>query len=158
MADEGGYLGIIGSAAVTQHQELFRALHDCESGKISRNALLMRVEPIKTELLRLLECGVAGGSGMCANLLKHWKAIWTFLSLPEMEPTNNIAERAVRPMVLLRKRSLGTGNAAGGIFTERAQTVIATCKQNGQNALTYLRGVVRAFLVGEDTPKLLPAH
>lgn len=158
MTDAGGYLGIIGSAAVTQHEALFKILHDWKSGKISASALNERVEPVKTELKRLLERGVAGGSGMCANLLKHWEAMWTFLSVPEMEPTNNLAERAVRPMVLLRKRSLGTRSAAGGVFTERAQTIIATCRQNGRNALTYMRDAVRAFLDGQCIPKLLPTH
>ncbi len=36
----------------------------------------------------------------CAELLKVEPALWTFVDTPGVEPTNNAAERALRPAVL----------------------------------------------------------
>jgi len=41
------------------------------------------------------------------ELLKQWEYLWTFVRLWGVEPTNNAAERAVRPGVLWRKSSFG---------------------------------------------------
>ena len=50
-----------------------------------------------------------------------------------VEPTNNTAERGVRPGVLWRKGSFGTHSAAGSRFVERIMTAAATCKQRDRN-------------------------
>jgi len=55
----------------------------------------------------------------CANLLKLSPSLWTFVSVPGVEPTNNAAERAVRAGVLWRKGSFGTQTASGSRFVER---------------------------------------
>lgn len=156
LKEELGFVGIIGSALVTQHEAFFGILHEHEAGKLDTIARDARVEPIKAEVQRLLRFGAECGNGMCANLLKHWSAMWAFLNVPGMEATNNAAERAVRPLVLLRKRSLGTRNTAGTLFTERAQTVIATCRQNGRSAVAYLRDTIEAWIAGGTAPPLLP--
>ena len=45
---------------------------------------------------------------MCAGIYHLWPALWTYLDIPGVEPTNNVAERAIRPAVLWRKGSFGT--------------------------------------------------
>jgi Transposase IS66 family len=67
-----------------------------------RAALQQRVEAIKGEMRRLLERGSKGKRhrlthGLANNLLKLWPALWTFATIPEVEPTNNAAERACAP-------------------------------------------------------------
>ena len=73
-----------------------------------------------------------------------------------VEPTNNAAERAVRPGVLWRKGSFGTQSAAGSRFVERLMTVVATLKQQRRNVLEYLTTACEAALRGEKVPSLLP--
>jgi Transposase IS66 family len=45
---------------------------------------------------------------ICEGINHLWPALWTYLDVPGVEPTNNVAERAIRPAVLWRKGSFGT--------------------------------------------------
>jgi transposase len=69
------------------------------------------------------------------NGLDYW---FTFIINPGVEPTNNRAERALRPHVVLRK-ILGTlRNDKGTSIHERIMTTLATWGQNGLNSLQML--------------------
>jgi len=74
-----------------------------------------------------------------------------------VEPTNNTAERSIRPGVLWRKGSFGTQSTAGSRFVESMMTVVATVKQQQRNVLEYLTTACEAALRGEEAPSLLPA-
>ncbi len=73
-----------------------------------REALKAEIEPIQTELRRLLEDASPKSKRtrwhrQFANiLLKVWPALWTFVSVDGVEPTNNPAERALRAAVIHR--------------------------------------------------------
>ena len=73
-----------------------------------------------------------------------------------MEPTNNAAERALRPAVLWRQGSCGPDSAAVSRFAERLLTVVATCRQQGHNVLDYLTSCFEAERRGHAIPSLLP--
>ena len=73
-----------------------------------------------------------------------------------MEPTNNAAERALRPAVIYRKLSFGTQSAAGSRYLERILTVSETCRLQGRSAYGYLIAAMEAKLAGTATPSLLP--
>jgi hypothetical protein len=75
---------------------------------------------------------------------------------PEVEPTNNAAERAIRPGVLWRKGSFGTHSPEGSRFVETMMTVVATLKQQHRSILDYLTAACAAALHGEQAPSLLP--
>jgi transposase len=72
-------------------------------------------------------------------------------------PTNNVAERALRPAVLWRKGSFGSDSAVGSQFAERLLTVVATCSQQGRPLLAFLVAANEAILRGSQPPSLLPA-
>ncbi len=72
-----------------------------------------------------------------------------------VEPTNNAAERALRPAVLWRKGSYGTQSEAGARFAERLLTVTATCRQHGRSVLDYLTDACTAVQRGLPAPPLL---
>ncbi len=74
-----------------------------------------------------------------------------------VEPTNNVAERALRPAVLWRKGSFGSDTEAGSRFAERLLTVVATCRQQGRQLLDFLVAAGEAALWGISPPSLLPA-
>jgi hypothetical protein len=61
--------------------------------------------------------------GLSEELLTLWPALWTFAVIEDVEPTNNAAERALRPAVLWRKRCFGAQSEAGNTFVERILTV-----------------------------------
>ena len=71
-------------------------------------------------------------------------------------PTNNVAERAVRPAVLWRKQSLGTKTEAGNQFVARILSVAATCQQQQRSFLDYLTAACSAHHADLPIPSLLP--
>ena len=73
--------------------------------------------------------------GKINNGFDYW---FTFIINPGVEPTNNRAERALRPHVVLRK-ILGTlRNDKGTSIHERIMTTLATWGQRGLNSLQML--------------------
>ena len=82
--------------------------------------------------------------------------MWTYVDVQGVEPTNNAAERAVRPGVLWRKSSFGTHSAEGSRFVERIMTAAATCKQHDRNVTEYITQACVARLHGRPAPSLLP--
>jgi transposase len=102
------------------------------------------MSPVRREVERLLEagstCGVPKTEGMCREILKLRQALWTFIQVEGVEPTNNTAERSIRPGVLWRKGSFGTQSAEGARCVESMMTVVATLKQQQRDVLEYLIG------------------
>jgi len=89
-------------------------------------------------------------------LLALAPALWTFVDVPDVEPTNNAAERALRPAVLWRKGCWGTHSAAGSRFVERILTVATTLRQQHRNIVDYVTEACVAALHGDAAPSLLP--
>jgi transposase len=94
---------------------------------------------------------------LCRELTKWWPALWTFPRVEFIEPTNNVAERALRPAVLWRKGSFGTDSEAGSRLAERLLTVVSTCRQQGRRLLNFLVATGEAALHGTAATSLLPA-
>jgi transposase len=118
------------------------------------------MRPIQDAFAALLDAGVrcpdAKAAGLCRALDRLWPALWTFVDEDGVEPTNNAAERAIRPAVLWRKGSFGTQSDGGARFVERMLTVTATCRQQGRSVLDYLTTVCTATQLDQPIPALLP--
>ena len=95
-------------------------------------------------------------AGTCRDILKREEALWTFVHVEGVEPTNNLGERQVRHGVLWRKMCFGTQSEAGSRFAERIMTVVATLKQQQRNVLDYLAEACDAANWGRPAPSLLP--
>jgi transposase len=140
---------------------IFAAWYRFRDGARDRPTLLLEMHPLQAELQQALEAGlkpphaVVAGT-LCGNLLDSWPALWTFTRVDGVEPTNNAAERALRPAVLWRKGSFGTQSEDGSHFVERIMTVVATCKQQGRSLLDFLVSAVTAARLGLPPPSLLP--
>ena len=74
-----------------------------------------------------------------------------------VEPTNNAAERALRPAVLWRRRSFGCHSEEGCRFVERMLTVVQTLRLQERQVIDYLAAAITAHRQGLPTPKLLPS-
>jgi transposase len=83
-------------------------------------------------------------------------AMWTFVRVVGVEPTNNDGERSLRHAVLWRKGSYGTQSEAGSRFVERILTVVMTLRQQRRNVLEYLTAACQSALCHESPPSLLP--
>ena len=88
----------------------------------------------------------------------HGQAYFEFVTTPGVEPTNNLAEQAIRFVVIDRRITQGTRGEKGRRWCERIWTVIATCSQQGQSVFEYLREAVAAYFTGGVAPSLLPTE
>jgi transposase len=88
---------------------------------------------------------------------KHGAAYFRFVTTPGIEPTNNLAEQAIRFVVIDRRITQGTRSEKGRRWCERIWTVIATCAQQGRAAFQFLLDSVQAHLSGTSPPSLLPS-
>ncbi len=158
----GGISEEIGDALLKQAHQMFTWWHLVRDGTLSRSTFRSSMSPLRREVERLLEagsqCGVAKTEGTCREMLKRREALWTFVEVEGVEPTNNTAERSIRPGVQWRKVSLGTQSEAGSRYVESMMTVVATLKQQKRNVLAYLTAVHEAALRGETAPSLLPEN
>jgi hypothetical protein len=67
-------------------------------------------------------------------------------------PTNNAAERALRPAVLWRKGCFGADSDDGNVFVARILTVRETCRQQQWHLLNFLTDTVIAYRNGLSPP------
>jgi transposase len=86
---------------------------------------------------------------------EHGEAYFRFITTPGVEPTNNLAEQALRFVVIDRKVTQGTRGVAGRRWCERIWTVIATCSQQGRSVFDYLHEAILAQFRGAPAPSLL---
>jgi transposase len=86
---------------------------------------------------------------------RHGAAYFEFVTTPDVEPTNNLAEQAIRFVVIDRHITQGTRGEKGRRWCERIWTVIATCAQQGRSVFDYLYAAVVAFYQQTAVPSLL---
>jgi len=158
----GGVSEELGDALLGQAHQMFVWWHRVREGTLQRSTFRSYMSPLRREVERLLEvgsqCGVPKTEGTCREILKRREALWTFVQVEGVEPTNNAAERSIRPGVQWRKGSFGTQSEDGSRFVESMMTVVATLKQQQRNVLEYLTAAHEAALRGEAAPSLLPAR
>ncbi len=94
------------------------------------------------------------GRGLARNLLKIWPALWTFTDHPDVQPTNNHAERALRGAVIARKLSLGSQSAGGERRIERLLSAHTTCRLQRRSLHAYLIDLLSAHARGDPAPLL----
>jgi transposase len=87
---------------------------------------------------------------------KHGAAYFTFVTTPGVEPTNNLAEQAIRFVVIDRLITQGTRSEGGRQWSERIWTAIATCAQQGRSLYEFLCAAVGNWFNGAESPSLLP--
>ena len=162
MIERGGRSQEIGAALRQQAHQMFHWWHQVRDGTLTHAQFRLLMRPIRCHVARLLKagqtCGVPKTEAVCREVSKLYDALWTFVRVEGVEPTNNAAERAIRPGVLWRKGSFGTQSTKGARFVEAMMTVVATLRQQHRNVLAYLTTACQAAYAGEPAPSLLPAH
>jgi transposase len=112
----------------------------------------------RDEVLRQATCNVPPTShsqNMAQRFEQHGQAYFEFVTTPEVAPTNNLAEQAIRFVVIDRHITQGTRGEKGRRWCERIWTVIATCAQQGRSVFEYLYAAVAAFFQQTAVPSLL---
>lgn len=148
----------IGKDLLQQVDLLWAAWHAYRAGTLTFAELGTTLAPVRAQVEQLLREGHhadAQTKTTCHNLRQLEPALWTFLRVEGVEPTNNSAERSQRRGVCKRDRTFGTQTSAGSRYVERILTTTATCRQQDKNALNYLTEVLVAYLYGREAPPLI---
>jgi hypothetical protein len=125
-----------------------------EKEKMSHRAYQKKVEQIETRMELLLQGNYSDPDNLrLANRMrKHRQSLFTFLYDDQVEPTNNQAERQIRPAVIIRKISAGNRTDGGAKTHEIMASLIETCRQQNKPFVA----VVREILIHYDQPKPFP--
>jgi transposase len=152
----------LGHDLMRQQKLLFQHWRRYQAGEIQWATFQNLVRPVRKEFDGLLLRGCFSGNsrlmGMCEELYSRRQWLWTFTEVQGIEPTNNAAERALRPAVIYRKLSFGTQSESGSRYLERILTVSETCRLQGISAYAYLIVAMEAKFAGKVSPSLLPAQ
>ena len=159
-ADGLGEQKTFGEQGLELTGQAFSARRSYQHAHHDRNRLKAEIAPIQAELRALLQDASPKSKRtrwhrrFANNLLKVWPALWTFVSIHGVEPTNNPAERALRGPVIHRKVSLGTQSEDGERFAERALSAAGTCRLQHRSLFTYLSELITAHNRGDPFPAL----
>jgi transposase len=160
LVDRGGPAQVVGEQLLCLADDVFYWWYRVRDGTLSRKTLRTYIDSQRPWLRDLLErgaaCGCAKAAALCRNLKELEPALWTFVRVAGVEPTNNAAERALRPAVLWRKRSFGCHSEEGCRFAERMLTVVQTLRLQERGVIDYLVEAITAHRRGLASPKLLP--
>ena len=160
MVDRGGASRDVGTALLRESARMFKWWAWVERGSRSRAWLESKLPELQRATRKALTAGTACKNekteGVCREILELFPALWTFVTVEGVEPTNNLAERSLRPAVQMRVLSFGTDSATGSRFFERIMTVAMTLRRQGRSLLDWLAGAIDAFRLGRTAPSLLP--
>jgi len=139
-------------------RELFAVIHRRE--KLSEAGFARKLESAREEVVRVATSRVPQGKhaqNLAKRFHKHGEAYFQFITTPGIEPTNNLAEQAIRFVVIDRRITQGTRSETGRRWCERIWTTIATCAQQGRSVFEFLLESVESHLRGVPPPSLLPS-
>jgi len=168
MAERTGASQATGEALLRRQRRLFRWWHRVRDGTLAREQFIAQVsllrEGFKVTLAEAAALPIEANEKSplaktvrtCRRLLNIEPALWTFVETVGVEPTNNAAERALRPAVIWRKTSFGAQSQGGSQFVARMLTVTTSLKAQGRNVLEFLSQVCFAARTGKEAPSLLP--
>lgn len=149
-------------------KELFQTIH--EKSNLSEQDFVSRLTCTKEKIIKiaiheapeyldnlgkLLESR-REVKNMIKRFTDHGKAYFEFITSPCIEPTNNLAEQAIRFVVIDRYVTQGTRSIKGRIANERLWTVIATCSLQGKSAYEFIFKSVQAYFNNQIFPSLIP--
>jgi transposase len=144
MSERSAADGAIGRILLEELKEIFGLWKKFKNAKLTR---LMLQEAAKNHIQNINDALCVGASAeqvgsksqaLCCDLLNRFSTLWTFLEREGVEPTNNLAERGLRPFVIVRKISNGSQSEWGMKCSERLMTVVCTLKQQAGNVFDYL--------------------
>jgi hypothetical protein len=121
---------------------------------------MLKMIPIEKKFFALAERHVDSEDREIRKLARalclNSERFFTFVDHEGVEPTNNLAERALRHAVIWRKIMMGCRSEVGETAVARLLTVAQTCKVQQRPALAYLTDAIRRHRYGQTAPSLLP--
>lgn len=131
-----------------QRGERAEAGYELAVARLENRALALADEPWESPDARRL----------AARLAKHGAELFTFLWHDDVEPTNNHAEREVRPAVAMRKVSYQNASGSGAQTQAVLMTIFRTLHRRGRNSLAALTQAVKHYAATGKLPPIPAAN
>lgn len=138
---------------------MFGLLNAFRQERLDRKTLVLKSVPIRARMSNCLQTYELSSdpdvARMARGLLACWDHLFTFLEHEGVDPTNNVAERGIRPAVQWRKICFGNRSQDGERLTERLLTATRTCLLQGRNPFDFLVQAIQAQRMSRPHPSLL---
>lgn len=143
ISERPGVPGKIGKKLLKAYERLFKFWKtEYDSNMLTFKKPRKRLRYFKARLLRHvregMQCEHKATARTCTNIWESIDSLWNFFEIPNVPPTNNHAERQLRPLVISKKLTFGTQSERGSRFIERIFSVVATCKQQQKDVLNFI--------------------
>jgi transposase len=139
-------------------RKLFKVIHRrkqyASEESFRRTLASVRNELVDAAIMELPNTREA--CNLADRFVKHYEAYFEFITTPDVEPTNNLAEQAIRFVAIHRRITQGTRGEAGQRWCERVWTAIVTCGQQGRSVFEFIHAAVLAHIHRTCPPTLLP--
>jgi hypothetical protein len=154
-----------GQKLLDEVKNMFKVIHDRSS--MTPQAFTTALEHAKQQIITAALNDVPSrvnkkgkeekreAQNMANRFRLHGKAYFEFITTPGIDPTNNVAEQAIRFVVIDRHVTQGTRSIKGRQSNERLWTVIATCSLQGRSAFNFILESVKAYFHDQPAPSLL---
>ncbi len=139
-------------------RDLFAVIHRRE--QMTAADFQKALETAREQVMKAATTGVPEtkqARNMAKRFRENGESYFRFITTPGVDPTNNLAEQAIRFVVIDRRITQGTRSEKGCRWCERIWTVIATCAEQGRAVFQFLLDSVQAYLSGTLPPSLLPS-
>jgi len=146
-----------GERLLVELRRLFHVIHRRETMDAARFRRALERARDRTLTVGKRAPPRAEAQNLADRFRQHGRAYFRFITTPGIEPTNNLAEQAIRFVVQNRHVTQGTRSERGRRWSERIWTATATCAQQGRSVFDYLHQTLFAHFAGHPTPSLLPA-
>jgi transposase len=144
-----------GKRVLAALRELFGLIH--RRGSMSEAQFLGALEDQGYEVWTQATYRVpptAEAQNLARRFHQHGREYLRFITTPGVEPTNNLAEQAIRFVVIDRRVTQGSRSLPGRKWLERIWTAIATCTQHGHSVFDFLNQAVQASFADQTAPTL----
>ena len=154
-----------GQGLLDEVKNMFKVIHDREN--MTPKAFATALEYAKQQVITAALGDVPSkmnkmgkeekreAKNMANRFRLHGKAYFEFITTPGIDPTNNVAEQAIRFVVIDRHITQGTRSVKGRQSNERLWTVVATCALQGRSAFNFILESVKAYFRDQPAPSLL---
>lgn len=138
-------------------RKLFRQHHQRLAG--GTRDLGQALDRIRRQILDLVARAPASceAQNIRDRFRKYKQQYFAFVDAPQVAPTNNFTEQALRFAVIDRKLTQGTRGTAGQTWCQRIWSVLATCRIQRRSAFQFLTQSIACSFKRILTPQLLPA-
>lgn len=145
-----------GKRVLTSIREMFGVIH--RRDEMTAAGFARRLRETSAEVQRQATYRVPAASearNLANRFHRHGESYLRFVTTPGIEPTNNLAEQAIRFVVIDRRITQGSRSEAGRRWLERIWTTIATCTHNGISVFNFLHDSIAAHFQNVAGPSFV---